>query len=243
MSRRQLFRVDSTVFERFPDYVVACVAANDLNYAADLDHLDALIASSTLRARASYDGIDLKSAEPFAAWRDAFSTAGWSASRFPASVEALHKRVQRGADLPRINPVVDLANCAVLAYSVPVGAHDVASFGESELTVRPATHDDRFIAMIGDDDPPADGEIVYAVNSDIRTRRWVWRQGRNALVPENATEVFFPIDGFVDRTYDAVVGAQNFLAETLKSVFGADVAVGIVDADHREYLLPDEVES
>ncbi len=114
------------MFERFPDYIVACVVARESGYpklqpGGSID----LCENAEIRARATYADLELKAQDPFAAWRDAFSNAGWSASRFPASVEAIHKRIQRGDDLPRINPLVDLSNSAVLYYAVPVGTHDI----------------------------------------------------------------------------------------------------------------------
>lgn len=239
MTERLLFRVDPSVFALFPDYLVACVVARNINPASHSSRLDDLMHNATVRARATFSDIDLKTVAPFAAWRDAFSTAGWSASRYPASVEALHKRIQRGDELPRINPVVDLANCAVLYYSVPVGTHDIASFHEYPLEVRAATTEDQFIAMNGEAEPPDNGEIVYVVDRDIRTRRWVWRQGRNALVSESSIDVFFPIDGFKHRTYDAVVAAQNYLAETLAVEFGARIDTGLVSSSDPEIWITD----
>src|SRR5690606_1739923 len=111
------FEVATEVFERFPDYVVACVLARGIDSANAKAAVQQLLSDATARSRISYEGVDLKSLPQFAAWRDAFSRAGWSASRFPASVEALHRRVQRGSDPPSINPAVDLSNSAVLFYS------------------------------------------------------------------------------------------------------------------------------
>ena len=237
MTATALFRVSTEVFEQFPTYIVACVAARGTDPASKSEHFDELLATARLRARATFDGLDLKEQPPFAAWRDAFSAAGWSASRYPASVEAIHKRIQRDDDLPRINTPVDLANSAVLYYAVPVGTHDIQSFGGQPLVVRHASPDDTFVSMNGDEETADAGEIVYAAGSDIRTRRWVWRQGRAGLVADTARDIFFPLDGFTDRTYDAVVGAQNYLAEVCASELNADVTTAVVAADSPEFFI------
>ena len=237
MTSRTLFRVDERIFERFPTYVVACVAAIGISPGGRSKTLEGLIETSEVRARATYDDIDLKSRAPFSSWRDAFSTAGWSASRFPASVEALHKRIQRGQDLPRINPIVDLANSAVLYYSVPVGTHDIGTFDGLPLDVRYCETNDTFVDMRGSEESPEAGEIVYAVGTDIRTRRWVWRQGKNGLISSDAVDVFFPVDGFSDRTYDAVVAAQNYLAKVAHEELGARVLTEIVTRDGPNFAV------
>ncbi|MEZ4523696.1 MAG: phenylalanine--tRNA ligase beta subunit-related protein [Thermomicrobiales bacterium] len=191
------------------------------------------------RARATFGESDLKEHTQFAAWREAFSTAGWSASRFPSSVEALHKRIQRGGELPRINVPVDLANSAVLYYSIPTGTHDIDTFGGEPLAVRRAVGGDHFLTFAEDDDPPDEGEIVYAVGSDVRTRRWVWRQGRNGQVSGDARNIFYPLDGFMDTTYDAVVAAMNYLSEICTSTLGARVFSGLVTADNPTFCVGD----
>jgi DNA/RNA-binding domain of Phe-tRNA-synthetase-like protein len=89
--------------------------------------------------------------------------------------------------------------------------------------------------MGGDSDPPAAGEIVYAAGSEIRTRRWVWRQSRSALVSADAENIFFPVDGFADRTLDGVEAATNFIAQYCRDSFGAMVSSGLVDAENRSF--------
>ena len=191
MTASPIFRVSADVFEQFPDYVVGCVLARGIS-AGGRHPISELLESAVIRARSRYADLDLKSELPFGVWRDAFSTAGWSPSRFPASVEALHKRIQRGDDAPHINPAVDLANAAVLYYSVPVGTHDTAKFGGSPLEVRWSRAEDEFIDMDGEGESEILGEIVYAVGADIRTRRWVWRQGKNGLSRPRRSTSFIP---------------------------------------------------
>lgn len=224
------FEVSDEIFSKFPDYIVGCVFAHGIDANVERLEIERVLADAVLRSRVSYEQVDLKTLPQFAAWREAFSRAGWSASRFPSSVEALHRRVQRGNDPPSINPAVDLANSAALLYSVPIGTHDIDSLGGHPLTVRTARETDTFIDMNGEPDPPSSGEIVYAAGDAVRTRRWVWRQSRSALVGPGATNVFFPIDGFESSTLDAVEGALNFLARAAGDHLRANVTTDIVNA-------------
>lgn len=50
--------------------------------------------------------------------------------------EALLRRILRGEDLPRINPMVDIGNVASIKFLVPIGLYDIDSFGGKDLVIR-----------------------------------------------------------------------------------------------------------
>lgn len=232
----ELFRVDPYVFERFPSYVVGYVYATGVNTRPDLDLIGRVLVEAEQSVVERFGDRDPKDATEIAVWRSAFAACGWTPSKYPASVEALVKRVARGGTLPRINPIVDLANAAVLRHLVPIGAHDTDHFGNEPLVVRSSRDVDTFAPMgNGHLEHPDAGEIVYAVGSDVRTRRWVWRQSRNALVTPGTASVFFPIDGFAESTSSAVTAATIFLAEALARWLGATVSTGIIDRDRPSF--------
>ncbi|RIK35472.1 MAG: hypothetical protein DCC58_20445, partial [Chloroflexi bacterium] len=140
--------------------------------------------------------------------------------------------------LPRINPIVDLANACSLAYRVPIGAHDIDTFAENPLTVRRATADDVSLPMGDSAAERADlGEIIYVVANDIRTRRWVWRQARTALVGPDSCNVLFPIDGFSPQTTTAVRDAADLLASTIQSVWNISTVTGFVTVECQGFSL------
>lgn len=237
-SPRVLFRVDPEVFALRPNYVVACVAAFGLNNSVCQPPIESLFARAEAQVAAEFAGRDPKTFPEIAEWRSAFSAAGWSASKFPPSVEAMIKRVARGDSLPRINPIVDLANACSLAYRVPIGAHDIDTFAGHPLTVRRATADDVFLPMGDSAAERADlGEIVYVVANDIRTRRWVWRQARTALVGPASCNVLFPIDGFSPQTTTAVRDAADLLASTIQSVWNISTVTGFVTVECQGFSL------
>lgn len=231
-----VFAVDPSVFERFPDFIVGCVLARGIDNRTNRPEVERLLVDAEKRARTVYGDLDLKEEPPFQVWRQAFSTAGWSASRFPSSVEALVKRVARGLDAPRISPVVDLSNAAALLYAVPVGAHDIATHAKGPLTVRAATHGDIYLPL-GDGAPesPDAGEIIYASGSDVRTRRWVWRQSRSALIEPESCDVFFPVDGFAESTASRVEAARDFVGQICREIFKADVTLDLVTKDNPRF--------
>lgn len=222
------FSVSPEVFERFPDYIVGWVAARFEPGSGDAVAIENLLRAAEERAQTIHAGKDLKENSAIAVWRSAFATLGWSASKYPSSIEALTKRAVRGLPLPAIHPAVDLVNAVSLTYLVPIGCHDIDRI--PHLTVRPSETGDTFLPM-GDGDPEElpEGEFVYASGRDIRTRRWVWRQSRLALVADDASWLFCPVDGFAGTTNSNVEAAVAALSSLMSEHLGADVTHGMVD--------------
>lgn len=230
------FTVSDDVFEEFPDYVVGWVAALIEPERANQPEITALLRGAETRSRSVSSGKDPKEFTPVAVWRKAFTSLGWSASKYPSSVEALTKRVVKGYELPEINPAVDLVNAVSLLYTVPLGCHDMDS--STELTVRNSVSIDRFLPMgEAPEESLQPGEIVYAYRHQIRTRRWVWRQSRDALVDGDATWLFFPVDGFDPGTDSNVETATQFLAAACKDLLGATVSTGRVTSSARSAVI------
>jgi DNA/RNA-binding domain of Phe-tRNA-synthetase-like protein len=226
------FEVAGDVFEEFPGYVVGWVAALIKPELSNDSQITNLLRGAESRTRSVYGGKDPKEFSPVAVWRSAFSGLGWSASKYPSSVEALTKRIVKGYELPSINPAVDLVNAVSLLYTVPLGCHDMD--GASTLTVRKSVVNDVFLPMgEAPEESPEPGEIVYASQHRVRTRRWVWRQSRDSLVDGSASWLFFPIDGFDPDTSSNVEAATRFLASACQDYLGASVVTGRVTASGR----------
>ena len=117
-------------------------------------------------------------------------------NKFMPSIEALGKRVQKNAELPSINSVVDLGNAISLKYIVPIGAHDVTSV-EDTINIRFSIEGDTFLPLgsVEVEEVP-EGELVYASGNKVKTRRWIWRQSDDGKIIEDTKDVFFFVDGF-----------------------------------------------
>lgn len=123
-----------------------------------------------------------------AAWRAAYKGFGIKKTSYRSSVERLIKRVQAGESLPSINPLVDLYNAVSLTHGFCCGADDLDKTS-GDLAFRFSQPGDTFFDMgaaEGDDpnDPPKEGEVVYADANHVLCRRWNWRQDiRTAVTP------------------------------------------------------------
>ena len=95
---------------------------------------------------------------------------------------------------------------------------------------------DTFVPMGSTEiEKPDSDEVVYAVGSEVRTRRWAWRQSDYGKITPDTSYVFFPIDGFKGINEKEVELAAQELVKNLKEIFNCEVVSGHVEADAPEF--------
>lgn len=230
------FRIADVIFDLFPDFCVGLVVATGIN-----NHGEAgaqLVAEASAEAGGGLAARPLDQDSSFAVWRQAFGRLGIDPERFPNAAEALLRRVAAGEQIPSINPAVDLGNAASLRYRLPVGAHDMDRL-RGDFSVRLSRPADQFIPM-GQSEGEAvpAGEIVYADDAEVRTRRWVWRLGEKAKVTPASQNVIFPIDGFVGVDEAEVRAAVSSLTSLIEERLGGLAATFFLSRERRAVDLP-----
>lgn len=222
------FEVSEDIFRLFPTACFGVVVAADFQ-PRDQEMVAQLLTAAVAAAPAKFpDGV--RSHPSIRVWREAFTKMQLNPNKFLSSVEALHTRVYKSGHLPQINPIVDLVNALSLKYVLPMGAHDLERM-TGDMRLRLSRAGDVFTPF-GEQQaevvPP--GEIVYADDVEVRTRRWVWRQGEKAKIVAESRHIFFPIDGFADVNKADVLAARDELAE-LVTRLGGRATVFFVDCD------------
>jgi len=195
------------------------------------------LVESLEQARKRFAGTAVKSHPDIEPYRQAFQRLGINPNRFPSSIEAMVGRIAKGGTLPSINPAVDLANAIGLHYVVPLGIHDLDRCAGS-IEVRLSRLGDIFTPFgttVSESVDP--GEVVYADESEVRTRRWIWRQGEYSKATADSRNLFFPIDGFRPTNDQRVQEARAELSAALREFTGATVQEGWVDADSRSFEI------
>jgi DNA/RNA-binding domain of Phe-tRNA-synthetase-like protein len=173
--------------ERFPEFRVALVVAEDLNVGeARSAASQAEIDTAEAECRRRWGDVELSTIPGVAAWRSAYKGFGIKKTSYRSSVERLIKRVLAGGALPQVNALVDLYNAVSLESGLCLGCDDLDSI-EGDLTFRYSRPDDTFVDMgaeRGEDpnDPPKPGEVVYADSRHVLCRRWNWRQDARSAV-------------------------------------------------------------
>ncbi len=167
--------------ERFPLFCVAFVFAEPLTIAPNRSAVLAEeVAAAEGECRRRWGGMELSAIPEVAAWRAAYKAFGIKRTSYRSSAERLIKRVKAGQPLPAINALVDLYNLVSLETGLCLGCDDLDKTSGG-LVFRFSRPDDSFLDMgaeAGEDpnDPPKQGEVVYADARHVLCRRWNWRQ-------------------------------------------------------------------
>jgi DNA/RNA-binding domain of Phe-tRNA-synthetase-like protein len=224
----------SAISANFPEFRVAVVVAAGL--AIDgrrSDGLNGLVRERQARFRADWGGIELGEIPGIAAWRRAYRAFGIKRTSYRSSVERLVKNVLAGRDLPEINSFVDAYNAASLTHVMPAGADDLDRVA-GDLAFRYRREGDSFLDMAGGeegggipvDDPPKEGEVVYADAEKVLCRRWNWRQDGRSLVTPATRRAVVTVQSNGVGDLDAAV---DDLTDLIARFAGGSTKVAIAD--------------
>ena len=191
---------------------------------------DCSLTAAETECRARWEGTELSAIPGVAAWRKAYRGFGIKRTSYRSSVERLIKRVLAGQPLPEINGLVDLYNMVSLTSGLCLGCDDLDKT-EGDLVFRFSKPGDSFIDMgaeAGDDpnDPPKEGEAVYADARHVLCRRWNWRQdARTAAGPETRRAVLTAQSNGAGDVEAAAAGLSRLIAREC----GAGTRIEVLD--------------
>lgn len=230
------FVIAPEVFAALPTACFGVVAVKGAKPGPAAEEIRRRLAEAVESCTAALEGVAIKQAPEIVPYREAFRALGINPSKYPCSIEALLTRIAKGKGMPSINPLVDFGNAVSLRHRIPIGAHDMATFRDGVLEVRPARDGDRFIPFGGGEaEIPDPGEIVYVSGGEVRTRRWTWRQSETGKITDATDSLLFPVDGFADVNRAQTLAARDELAAWAEELLAAEVTVGWIDAGNRVF--------
>ena len=183
-------------------------------------------------ARGLFSDLELSQIPGVAAWRSAYRGFGIKRTSYRSSVERLVKRVLAGDALPAINGFVDLYNAVSLRSVLCLGADDLAGV-TGDVAFRFSRPGDTFLDMgaaAGEDpnDPPKEGEVVYADDDHVLCRRWNWRQDARTAVTPQTRRVLVTVQS---NGWGDVETAAEELALLAADHFGMRARIAVADAN------------
>ena len=156
-------------------------------------------------------------------WREAFMKFKKKKDN-RSSIEALLKRVEKGNEVGKINPLVDIYNSTSLIYGLPCGGENIDSFfGNLRLTIS-VNGGDEFLAL-GDEtnDPTLPGELCYLDDKGAVCRCWNWRDGQRTMLTENTKNAFMIMECVDPTRKEDLENALDYLAKKANEYLGAKV--------------------
>jgi len=214
----------------FPAYRVGVVVASNLTISADRPAaLDAAIREAEMHVSETYADAGMGDIPGIADWRCAYRAFGIKKTSYRCSVERLVRSCIKGRGLPAINSFVDAYNLVSIRHVLPLGADDLDKV-EGDLAFRFSKPGDSFVAL-GDEnrseDPPKEGEVVYADGAKVLCRRWNWYQDDRSPVSVSTTRAVVTVQSLGASPLEP---ALNDLEALLREHCGAEVAWKIAEA-------------
>lgn len=234
MSKRVI--VDPKIFDAFPDFKRGLVIVDELENRFQNDRIMGLLDKVIELRRSEVGLLD----HPFVkAWDEAHTKFGSNPNRFPPSIKALLKRVQKTGRIPFINNVVAIFNYISIKYLVPCGGDDVDRI-EGNLCLGFASGRERFIPLGGTEEEfPEPGEVIYFDDKSLKVmcRRWNWRNGDFSKIVEETKRAVINVDGIGSIPEELVVEARDELANLLAECCAAKVRLALLKRDMKEIVL------
>lgn len=226
-------RIDiSGIIGDFPDFRVAMVISEGIEIDTERPpELAAIIAEREAACRTTWSRAELSEIPGIAVWRRAYRQFGIKRTSYRSSVERLVKNVLAGRGLPQINAFVDAYNAVSLAHIMPLGADDL-DLVVGDVAFRYSRLGDRFLDMASggegmeEDDPPKEGEVVYADEEKLLCRRWNWRQDMRSLVTPLSRRAVVTVQSNGEGDLEAAVAD---LRDVVARFCGGRIAATIAD--------------
>ena len=218
------FIVDKSFWEIFPEANVGVLLLDNVdNSGASSENVIKLLKESNEEAKKHLTEAQLSQNPAISVWREAYQKFK-TKKGVRSSIEALLKRVEKGAGISTISPLVDIYNSASLKYGLPVGAEDIETF-EGNLVLGVTAGNDEFYAL-GDTEnsPTLDGEVCYGDDKGAVCRCFNWRDGQRTMITENTKKAFVVIEYVNSERNEDIEKALKMIAEYSEKELGAKIA-------------------
>jgi len=184
---------------------------------------------NTLRAQALEKGY--RTHPLIAQWRAALTQAGIHVKHYAPSIEAIAKRATNMPEPFSINPKVDAYNALSMNLILPLGAYDVDQLS-GNLQLRTAQEGEHFTALGGSsNEPTIASEIIYADDSDVLTRQFLWRQSEKAKITDNTKQLLFVCELLESMGSEVQAHAEKIITTQFKEFFNTEVQNFTIDKE------------
>jgi len=151
-----------------------------------------------------------------ASWREIYRSFGTKPSDYRPSAEALVRRTIKTGKLPVINTVVDLYNVVSVKHIIPMGGFDTDKV-EGDIYLRVSDGGETFTPLgASKQEETYSGEVVYADDARILTRRWNFRDADETKITSETRNLVMFIDASPEIKLENVESALDELLHLLE---------------------------
>lgn len=232
------FKIDSSIFEQFPDVLIGVVVANDINNQGEDKELLDTLRTEEANLPQKFEDIPVTEHPLIASWRETYRKFGAKPKDYPSSIENLSRRILKGDSVRHINKLVDLYNIISLRYLFPVGGEDLMKVsGDIELTI--ASDNEKAITLLGEKEPrsPHAGEVIYKDDNGSICRRWNWKEADRTKLTEETRNCILVIEALPPVTEEKLTSATNDLASLVTRFCGGTTTTYIMGKNNPSISL------
>ncbi|HUS78334.1 MAG TPA: phenylalanine--tRNA ligase beta subunit-related protein, partial [Patescibacteria group bacterium] len=226
----EIYKVDDAIFERYPEVKIGLLIGRDVTVGGSDPAINAYRRQAFERATEVLGDAPVTSHPFIASWRNMYRSFGTRPGDYRPSAEALVRRVLKGRGLPDINVAVDAYNAVSVRHLIPMGGFDLNRVS-GQIQLRYSGGGEEFNPL-GSSGPEEtyEGEVVYADDARVLTRRWNFRDCRETMITEDSTDFVMFVDGSPEIPVEVVESALGDLFSLLSACCDGEYASTVVDS-------------
>ncbi|MBL7168509.1 hypothetical protein ISS40_07520 [Candidatus Bathyarchaeota archaeon] len=228
---RTVFRVDEGILSTFQGVNIGVLLGQDVDVGVVDEGLEAFKASVVEAAIGSFGSDPVTSHPHVRSWREMYRAFKTKPGDYRPSAEALLRRAIKRKGLPRINAAVDTYNAVSVRHRIPMGGFDMDRV-QGTIRLRFSEGGESFMPL-GASDPEETypGEVVYADDARILTRRWNYRDCDETKITEGTRAFIMFVDGSVDIPRESLEEALMDLENSLRRFCGGTYSMHVADGE------------
>ena len=230
------FTIDTGLATRFPELRIAVVVARGIDNNGDTEALTEIWNRLPAEVNAAVNPSDLGAHPHIAAWRDVYTSIGIKLKKEQPTLEFNLKKfvgASPGSTNPlrRISKVVDLYRVVSYTSALQVGGYDLQKV-TGDVSLRVSAGGEEFVSIHKPDPVKTlPGEIVYADDARVLTRRWNYNDSGYSQISEGTSELALFIEAPVAAvTTSALSDAAARLTDLIQAHCGGTTHWFLADA-------------
>jgi len=221
----------ANIIEKHPNINIGVLIGKNIDNTKNIYELDAMQREAIKNAQEQIGDHPITKHLHIESWRNLYRSFGSKPSDYRPSAEALIRRSIKNGKLPRINNVVDLYNIVSVKYIIPMGGFDLDKV-EGNIHLRFSDGAEDFTPLgQSDKEQTYQGEIVYADNSRILTRRWNYRDADETKITPNTKNLVMFLDASPEIPKKKVQEALGDLRKLIGRYCGGKISIDIANKE------------
>lgn len=227
------FIVEDSFWELFPEASIGAIAVKGADNTRTSPDFALMLEEASKQVLVRLEGAELAKHPVIAVWREAYKRFK-SPRENRSSIEALIRRVYNGKQVGTINPLVDIYNYISLKYMLPCGGEDL-DVVRGDIRLARAAGNEQFVPLGStENEPPAEGEVIYSDEAGAICRCWNWREADRTKLTEDTRNAFLCIESVDASRRESFEAAVKELAELVNRYLGGSCQVYFADIHNRE---------